>query len=87
MEKNFIISDSQGLNNRVATVLVNTASRFTSDIFLSFGGREVNLKSIMGVMSLGIPQGSQITITSEGSDAEDALVALEKILYATDTSD
>jgi phosphocarrier protein HPr len=80
MERNFVITDEAGLHARPATVLVNTASKFDSEIFLEYQGRKVNLKSIMGVMSLGIRQGSNITISATGEDAEDALNGLESIL-------
>ncbi|MFR5748553.1 MAG: HPr family phosphocarrier protein, partial [Thomasclavelia spiroformis] len=49
----FVVSDPVGLHARPATILVNQASKFTSDIKLVYNGKEVNLKSIMGVMSLG----------------------------------
>ncbi|MEH7377979.1 HPr family phosphocarrier protein, partial [Neobacillus drentensis] len=43
-------------------------------------GKKVNLKSIMGVMSLGVGQGADITISAEGNDANDALNSLEETL-------
>ncbi|MCG3056092.1 phosphocarrier protein HPr, partial [Escherichia coli] len=57
--------------------LVQAASKFDSDINLEFNGKTVNLKSIMGVMSLGIQKGATITISAEGSDEADAIAALE----------
>jgi phosphocarrier protein HPr len=80
MERNFVITDEAGLHARPATVLVNTASKYDSEVFLEYQGRKVNLKSIMGVMSLGIRQGSNITISATGEDAEEALNGLESIL-------
>ncbi|MEH7097617.1 phosphocarrier protein HPr, partial [Neobacillus vireti] len=56
---------------------VQTASRFDSEITLEYKGKTVNLKSIMGVMSLGVGQGADIKIAAEGNDANDALQALE----------
>ena len=80
MEKLFTITDETGLHARPATVLVNTASKFTSEILLTYRDKKVNLKSIMGVMSLGIQQGAQITISAEGEDAETAMTALEETI-------
>ncbi|MCP8966919.1 phosphocarrier protein HPr [Ectobacillus ponti] len=80
MEKNFKVTSESGIHARPATVLVNTASKFNADINLAYAGKTVNLKSIMGVMSLGIPQGSDITITAEGDDAAQALAAIEATL-------
>lgn len=78
MEKKFTITDEAGLHARPATKIVNVASRFSSELTLEYKGRKVNMKSIMGVMSLGIPQGAEITITASGDDEEEALNAIEE---------
>ena len=65
-----------GLQARPAALFVQEANRFHSDIFIEKDGKTVNAKSIMGIMSLAIGTGSMITITTEGSDAEEALEAL-----------
>lgn len=52
MEKIFTITDETGLHARPATVLVNTASKYSAEITLTYRDKKVNLKSIMGVMSL-----------------------------------
>ena len=75
--KTFKITSDAGLHARPATVLVQTASSFESEVSLEYKGRTVNLKSIMGVMSLGVPAGSEITITAEGSDETEATAAIE----------
>lgn len=82
MEKNFKIIDETGLHARPATVLVNTASKFGADISLTYGDKKVNLKSIMGVMSLGVQQGAEITITADGDDAEAAIAALTETIVS-----
>lgn len=79
-EKTFTITSESGLHARPATILVQTVGKFDSDVNLEYNGRTVNLKSIMGVMSLGIPKGGQIKITAEGSDADEALAAVEDAL-------
>ena len=73
------VVDPVGLHARPATVAVNAASKFKSEINVAFKGREVNMKSIMGVMSLGIPTQSEITISCSGED-EDGLTGLELLL-------
>lgn len=73
MEQKFIITSSEGLHARPCTVLVTAATPLQSEVQLTFNDRTVNLKSIMGVMSLGIPSGSEIMISAEGSDAEHAI--------------
>lgn len=74
-----VTSDS-GIHARPATVLVQSASKFESNVELHYNGKSVNLKSIMGVMALGIPQGADISITAEGADATTAITALQETL-------
>ena len=81
MEQNsYVIIDETGIHARPATMLVQTASKFDSDIQLEYNGKKVNLKSIMGVMSLGVGQGADVTITAEGADADDAIVAIAETM-------
>ena len=81
MEKlSFVVSDPVGLHARPATILVNQASKFSSNINLIYNGKSVNLKSIMGVMSLGIPTQSEITISCNGEDEDAAIAAIEEVL-------
>ena len=70
-----IIADT-GIHARPATLLVQAASKFNSDINLEYNGKSVNLKSIMGVMSLGVGQGADVTITADGDDAKEAIEAI-----------
>ena len=79
-ERQFKVTADTGIHARPATLLVQTASRFDSEINLEFKGKKVNLKSIMGVMSLGIGQGADILISAEGSDSEEAIRSLEEVL-------
>ncbi|AZU64905.1 phosphocarrier protein HPr [Neobacillus mesonae] len=79
-EKQFKVIADTGIHARPATLLVQTASKFDAEINLEYKGRKVNLKSIMGVMSLGIGKGADFTISAEGSDAESALNSLEETL-------
>lgn len=74
------VIDPVGLHARPATVAVNAASKYKCDITVAFGGREVPMKSIMGVMSLGIPTQSEITITCNGDDEDAAIAGIEEVL-------
>ncbi|KAB1966442.1 phosphocarrier protein HPr [Lactobacillus acidophilus] len=77
MEKrDFHIIAETGIHAHPATLLVQAASKFGSDINLEYNGKSVNLKSIMGVMSLGVGQNADVTITAEGDDEKDALDAI-----------
>ncbi|PSL44023.1 phosphocarrier protein [Salsuginibacillus halophilus] len=79
-EKTFTITSETGIHARPATQLVNKAGQFASDVNLEYNGKSVNLKSIMGVMSLGVGQGAEVTIKVDGSDEEEAMQAIEEVV-------
>ncbi|PAF22902.1 phosphocarrier protein HPr [Terribacillus saccharophilus] len=79
-EKTFTITSETGIHARPATLLVNKAGQFNSEIELAFNEKKVNLKSIMGVMSLGVPQGAQVVITADGNDEEAAIEGIQEVL-------
>ena len=81
MEKrDFNITAETGIHARPATILVQTASKFSSDITLTYNGKSVNLKSIMGVMSLGVGQNADVTISADGDDEKDAIAAIAETM-------
>jgi phosphocarrier protein len=67
------IINKLGLHARASAKLTQVANQFKSDIWIEKNNKKVNAKSIMGVMMLAASQGSDITITTEGSDEQDAL--------------
>ncbi|AXY25148.1 phosphocarrier protein HPr [Suicoccus acidiformans] len=79
-KKEFNIIAETGIHARPATLLVQTASKFNSDLNLEYNGKSVNLKSIMGVMSLGVGQGADVTITAEGEDEKEAIEAVSETM-------
>ena len=81
-EISVLVVDPVGLHARPATVAVNAASKFKSEVKDAYNGKTVNMKSIMGVMSLGIPTQSEITISCDGEDEEEAIKQIEDILKA-----
>ncbi len=79
-KKSFNVVADTGIHARPATLLVQTASKFASDINLEYKGKSVNLKSIMGVMSLGVGQGADVTISAEGADEKEAIAAITETM-------
>lgn len=81
MEKfSFVVLDPVGLHARPATVLVNAAGKHASEIKLTYNEKTINLKSIMGLLSIGVPTQASVEITAEGSDAKEAIEALSKVI-------
>ena len=73
---------SHGLHARTAALLVKTANHFESEIQIDKDDAHVNGKSIMGVLMLAAAQGTVLTVTVEGSDATQAMAALEELFAA-----
>ena len=86
-KQEFNITAETGIHARPATLLVQSASKFNSDINLEYKGKSVNLKSIMGVMSLGVGQGSDVTISAEGADEKEAMEAIVETMKKEGLSD
>lgn len=80
MEQSFLIISEYGIHARPATRLVNLAMTFHSEIDLTAMGRTINLKSIMGLMSLGIYKGELVKVVATGSDAEKAITAISDFI-------
>ena len=79
-EKEFTIIDEGGIHARTATILVNVANKFASDVSIEYKEKTMNLKSIMGVLSLGVVKGAPVKVTATGSDEDEVLSALTEAL-------
>ena len=73
------ILNEYGLHTRPATALVNLASKFKSQIYLSLGDVRVNAKSILGVMVLAAEKGAQVMVEAEGEDEVQAVNAIVEL--------
>jgi catabolite repression HPr-like protein len=76
VEKKVEVKLRTGLQARPAALFVQEATRFSADVFIEKDGKKVNAKSIMGLMSLAINSGADITLIADGSDEQEALEAL-----------
>ncbi|MBA4496199.1 HPr family phosphocarrier protein [Paenactinomyces guangxiensis] len=80
VEKKVVVNLQTGLHARPAALFVQVANKFASEIFVVKENKKVNAKSIMGIMSLAVSKGTEITITADGADAEEAVNALAEIV-------
>jgi len=80
MEKVVKVLLKSGLQARPAAQFVQEANRFAADIFVEKDGKQVNAKSIMGIMSIAIYSGSEIKIIAEGKDEEQAIQKLSEFV-------
>jgi phosphocarrier protein len=74
------IVNDLGLHARAASKLVAVANKYEADVWVGQGGREVNAKSILGVLMLAAGKGSKITVRCEGSQASEAFDALKGLV-------
>ncbi|TDO90044.1 phosphocarrier protein [Halanaerobium saccharolyticum] len=79
-EQKVKINNETGLHARPASQLVNKAGKFVSKIEIMTEDKEVNAKSIMGIMSLGLGKGDEIILRAEGDDAEAAVESLVEFI-------
>lgn len=80
LKKKVTIINKLGLHARAAAKFVATAGRFAAKIEVSKNGRTVNGKSIMGVMMLAASQGTELELSAEGDDEQEAIVNLEQLI-------
>lgn len=80
MEKLVTITNASGLHARPAGMFVKKAAEFKSTVEVKAKGKNVNAKSIMGIMSLGLAQGDELTIVANGEDQENAVNALAELI-------
>jgi phosphocarrier protein HPr len=74
------VNHEVGLHARPASMFVQTAAKFSSDIEVTHGETRANAKSILAVLTLGAHKGAEIIISAEGDDADEALKALEELV-------
>ena len=79
-EKDVTVQNQVGLHARPATFFIQKANEFKSSIWVENEERRVNAKSLLGVLSLGIMGGTQISIQARGSDEEQAVEELVKLV-------
>lgn len=78
LKKDFVIDCQVGLHARPATILVTEAGKFKSDIMIRHKEKKSSIKTIIGVMTLGVETGASIELTVNGEDEEQAMVRLTR---------
>ncbi|MBB6446964.1 HPr family phosphocarrier protein [Bacillus benzoevorans] len=80
VEKQYRVIDDTGLHARHAALIAKAAAAFQSDIRIQYQDNQANLKSIMGVLSLGLPNGADFKISVSGTDEQEALQEMDNII-------
>ncbi|AKA69883.1 MULTISPECIES: HPr family phosphocarrier protein [Clostridium] len=84
VSKEVIVKSATGLHARPATLLVKKASSFKSDITIEFDGKKANVKSLIGVLSLGVTKNATIKIIASGDDESLAVEEVTKLIDSLD---
>ena len=80
IRKDITIQLTNGLEARPVAMLVQMASQYDSTVYLEAEGKKVNAKSIMGMMSLTLLPGEEITVVANGTDEKEAAAGIERFL-------
>ena len=74
------IKDIKGLHSKKCLAICKAAQEFTSSLRLTHNGHTVDMKSILGLLSLACPQGAKLTVEADGLDANEAITKLEVLV-------
>jgi phosphocarrier protein len=80
IEKQLTIINKLGLHARATAKFIGVTSQFSSSIQVGKEGRFVDGKSIMSIMMLAASQGTELDITAEGEDEQEAMLAIEAVI-------
>lgn len=80
MQKQIVVKSTVGLHASLAAKVVQAASKYSVDINLHYHNKVIDVKSILGLMSLAIPRGENVVIEATGDQAEAAIDDIAKIL-------
>ena len=78
--KKIEIKIPSGLDPSTIALFIQTASQYESRVYVEVENKRVNAKSIMGMMTLGLPAGEEITVIADGADEEKAIEHINKYL-------
>lgn len=80
MKKTIKIAVPKEKEAMAVAVIVQKANKYESKIYIQYNGAKVNAKSIVGMMSLDVSNGSEIMVSTEGTDEVQAMMELERFL-------
>lgn len=82
IETPVVVRQEKGLDGRPIALLVQEASQYTSKVYIKVDEKSINAKSIMGMMSLSLSQGEEVTILTDGEDEEKAAEGIKTFFMA-----
>ncbi len=83
VSKSVVVLNQVGLHAKTATLFIQKANEFKAGIWVEKDSRRVNAKSLLGILSLGITRGTEISLSADGADEAEALEALIALINAS----
>jgi phosphocarrier protein HPr len=80
MEKTILVKSTVGIHASLAAKVVQAASKYSVDITLHYHDKVVDVKSILGLMSLAVPHGENVVVVAQGDHAQEAIDEIASIL-------
>ena len=80
VSRNLKITNNTGLHARPAMFFIQKANSYKCHVWVENGDRKVSAKSLLGVLSLGIAKGMEITIITDGEDEEEAIFGISELI-------
>ena len=75
-----VVKTEEGFDGRPIALLVQQASQYVSKVYIQIGEKNINAKSIMGLVSLGMLKDEEVSLQAEGPDEQDAVNELAKMI-------
>ena len=75
-----VVKADPGFDGRPIALLVQEASQYASKVYIQVAEKNINAKSIMGMMSLSLMDGDLVTVVADGKDEKEAADGIEKFL-------
>ena len=80
IKKPITLKLNDGLDARPIALLVQEANQYSSSVYIEIDNKKINAKSIMGMMSLRLNDGEELTVIADGADEQDAIQGVENFL-------
>lgn len=83
MKKEILITSTSGIHAALASKVVQLSHQYDAEVKLHYKDKVIDIASILGLMSLAVPEGENITLVAEGADSDKVIRAIEKVVSGT----
>lgn len=80
MKKDLSIKSTSGIHAALASKIVQLSHQYDAEVKLHYKDKVIDIASILGLMSLAVPEGENVTLTADGEDASKVIKAIEELL-------